>query len=122
MTVKRILVVDDERECCDLFRHYFVKRRCEVDTAYDGLKASELLGVHQYDYIFFDCNMPEISGIELIKVIQEKNPRARKIMVSGYGWMDEKFARSAGVDVFLRKPVDLKALENIVGAVGEGEV
>lgn len=114
----KILVVDDERECCDLFRNYFLKRGYTVDVAYDGVEADALLSIHVYDYIFFDCNMPGLSGIELLAVIKEKNPGAKRIMVSGYGLVDERFARQAGVDIFLRKPVSLEMIRGIVPKTG----
>lgn len=114
MANKCMLIVDDERECCDLFKEYFLKHGFDIDIAYDGLKAKELLERNKYDYIFFDCNMPELTGVELIKVIKEKNPEAKKIMISGYDLIAEDFAKDLGVDVFLRKPFSLKDAERLI--------
>lgn len=110
----KILIVDDERECCDFFRNYFLKRDYCVDVAYDGIEGRSLLNIHAYDYIFLDCDMPGLSGIELLAVIKEKNPGAKKIMMSGYELVDERFAKQAGVDVFLRKPVSLDMIRKIL--------
>lgn len=118
MAGTKILVVDDERECCDFFRNYFLKRGYAVDVAYDGTEGAALLNIHAYDYIFFDCNMPGLSGIELLEVIKEKNPGAKRIMISGYGLVDERFARQAGADIFLRKPVSLEMIRGIVQEAG----
>ncbi|MGD0336032.1 MAG: response regulator [Candidatus Omnitrophota bacterium] len=114
MSAKKILVVDDEKECCQFFKQYLTKRGYSVDTAYDGLEAKGLLDVNKYDCIFFDCNMPELSGVELIKVIKEKNPQAKKIMISGYDLINEDFAKDLGVDIFLRKPFSLDTIKEIV--------
>ena len=114
MSAKKILVVDDEKECCALFKEYLAERGHSVDTAYDGLAAKDLLDKHTYDCIFFDCNMPELTGIELIKVIEEKNPKAKKIMISGYDLINEDFAKDSGVDIFLRKPFSLEAIKEVV--------
>jgi len=114
MPVKRILVVDDEKECCQFFKQYLTKRGYSVDTAYDGLAAKDLLDKHTYDCIFFDCNMPELTGIELIKAIEEKNPEAKKVMISGYDLINEGFAKDAGVDIFLRKPFSLETIKEVV--------
>ena len=113
--IKRILVVDDEKDCCSLISDYLTKRGYDVDMAYDGLQAKDLLYNNTYDCIFFDCNMPELTGIELIAVINKKNPHARKIMISGYEGIDERFAKEIGVDVFLTKPLALKNLERMTG-------
>jgi len=114
MSDKRILVVDDEKECCAFFKDYLTKRGHLVDIAYDGLEAKDLLDKNTYDCIFFDCNMPELSGVELIKVIKEKNLKAMKIMISGYDLINEDFAKDSGVDIFLRKPISLETVKEIV--------
>jgi len=111
---KKVLVVDDERECCELLKKFFLRRDYIVDTAYDGMQAKNLLEVRKYDYIFFDCNMPELSGVELVKVIKEKNPEAKRVMISGYGYIEENFAKQLDVDIFLNKPVTLKDIEGII--------
>ncbi|MBM3245126.1 MAG: response regulator, partial [Candidatus Omnitrophica bacterium] len=76
MKKKTILVVDDEKDCCSILDSYLTRYGHEVDVAYDGEEARQLLGRKNYDYIFFDCNMPHLSGIDLIKVIKEKDPAA----------------------------------------------
>lgn len=114
MDKKRILVVDDEEECCKFFKNYLTRHGYQVDIAYDGLKAKDLLDENKYDYIFFDCNMPELTGVELIKIIKEKNPEAKKIMVSGYDLIRKDFAKDLGVDAFLRKPITFKEIDQIL--------
>ncbi len=111
---KKILVVDDEPDCLESMRAYFIKAGYAVDTACDGLEAVRHLGGVNYDYIFFDCNMPGLSGVELVKVIEEKSPRAKRIMVTGYGAIDENLMEHLGVDRFFTKPVPLKTLGDIL--------
>ena len=111
---KRILVVDDEKECCDFFKEYLAGRDCDLDIAYDGLNAKYLLECNAYDVIFFDCNMPELSGVELIKVIREKNPEAKAIMISGYDGIDEGFAKTIDIEHFIQKPVSLEAVKKAI--------
>ena len=114
MSKQKILIADDEEDCCDFFKNYFLKRNFLVHVAYDGLKAKELLENNRYSHIFFDCNMPGISGVELIKIIKQKNPASRKIMISGYELINEDFAQGLGVDLFLRKPISLSQIEEII--------
>jgi DNA-binding response OmpR family regulator len=114
MGAKKILVVDDEKECCQMLSDFFTRRECYVDVAYDGLKAKALLDEEVYDVIFFDCVMPGLSGVELIKVIREKCPGARKILMSGYALVREDLADYLGVDVFLRKPFSLREVEEVL--------
>ena len=111
---KKILVVDDEQDCCDIFQRFFTRRGHDVDVACDGKKATSFLDDNIYDYVFFDCNMPEMSGIELVKVIEVKNPQARKIMISGYDGIDENFASAVHVDLFLKKPISLDDIQKVM--------
>ncbi len=112
--MKKILVVDDEKDTCASFKSYFTKRGFLVSVAYDGMEAKHLLESNQYDFIFFDCNMPELSGVELIKIIDQKNPKSKKIMISGYELMNEDFAKDLGADIFLTKPISLQQVEEIL--------
>jgi len=107
MKAKKVLVVDDEKRYCELFDDFLSKRGYRVDLAYDGLEAKHLLKDNKYDYIFFDCNMPGFSGIDLYNVIKEKNPQAKKIMISGYDLINEDFTKFLAIDAFLSKPISL---------------
>ena len=111
---KKILVVDDEKDFCSLFRENLKRHDCSCDIAYDGLEAKDLLEKNKYDFIFFDCNMPGLTGVELVRIIKEKNPEARKIMISGYDLIEEGFAKDLGVDLFLNKPILFEQIEKII--------
>ena len=113
----KILIVDDEKDHCFFIKDYLSSRGYSVDVAYDGMKAAELISSNQYGFVLFDCNMPELSGIELISVINEKNPRAKKIMISGYEGIDDLFARKLGVDAFMTKPFPLEKLVSAIEGV-----
>ncbi len=117
MNGKKILIVDDDKACCNLLRDYFIKYNYLVDMAYDGTKAKDLLDKNQYAYIIFDYSMPCFSGAALIKVIKEKNPEAKKILISGYDLVDEEIVNDMGVDAFLRKPF---ILEDLVAVLKKG--
>ena len=104
MAVSKMLIVDDERDHCFFMEDYFKRRGYSVDVAYDGQEAARMIGDNEYGFVLFDCNMPEMSGMELISIIDEKNPKAKKIMISGYEGIDKTFAENIGVDIFMSKP------------------
>jgi len=114
MQTKNILVVDDEKDCCDFFKKFLDKHGYSVDIAYNGLQAKHLIEKNQYQYIFFDCNMPEITGVELVRIIDELNPKAKKFMISGYDLIKEEFAKDLGVDEFLEKPILLETIQKLL--------
>lgn len=111
---KKVLVADDEKECCELFKDYLEKRNCKVDIAYDGLQAKTLLKQNEYDYVFLDFNMPWLTALELMEIVNEHNPRAKKIMITGYSDIDEGMAKHAGFDLFLRKPISFEDINSAI--------
>lgn len=117
MGKKKILIVDDEKGCCEFFKIYFKNSDYLTDIAFDGRQAKYLLEDNKYAYIFFDCNMPELSGVELIKIIKKTNPKARAIMISGYDLINEDFAKELDVDAFLSKPISIEDVEKVMRPV-----
>ena len=114
MNIKRILVVDDEKDICEFFRGYLMRHGYVVDIAFDGLEGKELVETNCYDYIFLDCNMPGLTGVELMKIVKEHNPLAKKIMITGYEPITEEFAKDIGIDVFLGKPISMEDIEKVL--------
>ena len=114
MSTKRILIVDDEKECCDLLKDYFAKYNYIVDIVYDSKKAQIFLKDNTYEYIIFDYYMPGFSGAEVLKVIKDKNPEAKKILISGYDFLQDETINNMGIDAFLRKPFVIEDLAAII--------
>ena len=112
--MKKILIVDDEKDFCAFMKDYLLKRDFAVDVVFDGREAKDLLEHNRYDYVFFDCNMPELSGVELAREIQKNNPVAKKVMITGYEHIDEHFSKEVGIDLLLTKPVSLKQIKEII--------
>ena len=114
MIAGKALVADDEKEFCIFLKSCLNRCNFDVDVAYDGLEAKDLLLKNDYNFIFFDCNMPGLSGVELAGVIRDSNLEAKKIMITGYGVVDEDFINQFGIDVFLSKPIYIKDIERVV--------
>lgn len=110
----RVLVADDEEAVCQLLSEYFETMGEKVDVAYDGKRALECLNSKDYDFVFLDCNMPELTGVEVAKYLKAKKPKPKIIMMTGYGPMDEGFAKAVGVDIYLSKPIVLDRVKEII--------
>lgn len=109
-----VLIADDEEDTRRLLSEYFNSMGMKADTAEDGKRALELLGCKEYDFVFLDCNMPEVTGLEVAKSLRAKPTHSKVIMMTGYGPMDEGFAKASGVDIYIKKPVSLKEIKNII--------
>ena len=105
-----VLVVDDE-DIALTFVTQLLRRLgfSEIDIAYNGIGASKLLEEKKYGLIICDWNMPEMSGLELLKYCRadERFRRLPYLMTSIDGSLERiKVARMAGVSAFLLKPFD----------------
>jgi two-component system, chemotaxis family, chemotaxis protein CheY len=78
----RILVVDDNQPLRLLVRTLMEKIGVQsIDEAVDGAAAVELLLLNHYDLVLADWNMPNISGLQLVQIIQEMPAKERPPVV-----------------------------------------
>ena len=115
----KILVVDDELDVEDLFRQRFRKEVRESNFHFNFAHSAEealtfLSTLNPFDIVLIlsDINMPGMSGLQLLKIVKEKYPLLKVIMVTAYGDTNNfETAQSAGADDFVTKPVDFPALK-----------
>ena len=116
----RILVVDDELTVCKSIRKVLVREDCEVDMALSGEEALRKETDEPYDVMIVDLMMPGLSGMDLLKLLKARNPKARIIMVTGYPTMKNTLqAMQLGAMDFLPKPFLPTTLRNLVAAALE---
>jgi CheY-like chemotaxis protein len=116
----RLIVVDDERDIQLLFQQKFRKEikagQVQIHYAFDGKSALEFLNSlqnHNGYLILSDINMPEMTGIELLKEIKIQYPSLKVIMITAYG--DENnynLAKEFGADDYFTKPLSFDMLKD----------
>ena len=121
----RILVVDDEVTVCKSIRQVLLREDCDVDMALSGEEALGKDAELPYDVLIVDLMMPGLSGMDLLKMLKARNPKARIIMVTGYPTMRNTLqAMQLGAMDFLPKPFLPTTLRNLVASAleagGEG--
>jgi DNA-binding NtrC family response regulator len=113
----RILVVDDELTVCKSIRQVLLREDCDVDIAPSGEEALRKDAEAPYDVMIVDLMMPGLSGLDLLKMLKARNPKARIIMVTGYPTMRNTLqAMQLGAMDFLPKPFLPTTLRNLVAA------
>ena len=70
-TLARILIVDDEVDTCANLCDILTDLGYQVDTAYDGFAALELVKKNAYDVALLDLRMPGMDGLELYRKIRQ---------------------------------------------------
>ena len=108
-----LLVVDDEVEIQQMLSRHFRFLGYDVETASNGREALELLAKKRTEVIISDIKMPQLDGIELLKIVKEQHPMSHVIIITGYVTLDNLLAVfRRGADTCIFKPLnDLTELE-----------
>ncbi len=113
----RILVAEDSKAILRDIVHLIQEAgyEMEIETAYDGEMALEILRKFAPDIIVTDIKMPVINGLALIQRAKEAYPGVKCVIVSGYG--DFIFTHEAlmlQVDEYVMKPIDGEEFSKIL--------
>lgn len=110
-----ILIVDDEKDICDLVSDILQDEGYEVGVAYNGEEAKALKAERTPDLILLDIWMPDIDGISLLQMWREEENFCPVIMMSGHGTLEHAIeATKLGASDFLEKPLTLAKLLMVV--------
>ncbi|MBO0413427.1 response regulator transcription factor [Enterococcus hulanensis] len=107
--MKKILIIDDERDLLETFADYFQLMGYFVYTADNGLAGLKQLK-HQPDIIILDVNMPEMDGFELCAAIREQITCPIVFLSAKEDEESRLEGLRIGGDDYLVKPVSLKEL------------
>ncbi len=112
---RSVLVVDDAAFMRMMIRDILNKEGYTIHEAVNGRDAVEKYDELHPDLVTMDITMPEMNGIEALRIIREHDPEARVLMVSAMG--QQKMiveALEAGAMDFLVKPFQpTKVLETV---------
>ncbi|HEX2964155.1 MAG TPA: response regulator [Syntrophorhabdaceae bacterium] len=116
----RILVVDDNRELREILEEYLRGEGDNVEGASNGKQALEKHSKNPYHLIITDLNMPEITGMEMIKTIQKENDATEFVIITGYASIDSAVeAIKLGAFDYIVKPFRMEELKVVVKNVRE---
>jgi len=82
----RVVIVDDEPDFIELF-HILLEDASDISIvgeASNGTSGIELVKTLSPDAIITDMNMPDMTGLDVIRVVAERYPCTKSILVSGY--------------------------------------
>ncbi len=113
---KKVLVVDDNKLNIKVATRLLKDYKLEVDSCLSGFECLEKLKTNRYDLIFMDDMMPKLSGRETLKKIKEDTTFKTPVVAltaNAIAGMEEEYLEE-GFDGYLPKPIERKALDNIV--------
>ncbi|RZS37756.1 DNA-binding response OmpR family regulator [Herbihabitans rhizosphaerae] len=115
----RILVIEDEPLLADAVATWLRGDAHAVDVVYDGGAALERIGVHDYDVVVLDRDLPVVHGDEVCRILVAGDSPARVLMLTASTRIDERVDGLAlGADDYLPKPFAFPELAARVTALG----
>ena len=103
----KILIADDDPEFQKLMQFILEKHGFEVMVTGDGSEAKVAIDNNPIDLIISDYMMPNMDGLQLLKVLREEGRDIPFILITGYGSIDSTMeAIKLGTVEYLTKPFD----------------
>ncbi len=112
---KHILIVDDEPSIRDICKDILEDEGYRITVAVDGQDAVDKMDYFDFDLFLVDMSMPRISGLELMRVIKNKQPFAVIIILTGFASVHGAVkAIHEGAFHYIAKPTDPDELIYVV--------
>jgi DNA-binding NtrC family response regulator len=109
------LVADDDPDIRQLLSDRLTSDGYAVQTAADGREALLALRSQKFEALIADINMPEVSGLEVLRKVREEQPSLPVIVITAAEARDRAVAAvQAGAQAYLLKPFDAGQLKQMI--------
>jgi len=114
--MKRILIIDDDMDMCNLLGRFLQKKGFETDASHSGNKGIAKFKESKFDVVLCDFRLGDKEGREVLKELKQIDPYAIVIIITGYS--DIKTAvdviKSGAFD-YITKPLIPEEVLNVIG-------
>lgn len=111
----KVLVVDDERDFAATLSERLKMREMGAAVVTSGEEALRVVEEDEPEVILLDLKMPEINGVEMLRMIHQGHPHVPVIILSGAATeKDIQACLGYGAFACLQKPVDFKELVDVI--------
>lgn len=117
MQREKILVVDDEKNICDLLRMYLEKEGYSVVLAYNGVDAVNAFSSENPDLVLLDVMLPQLDGWQVCREIRKTSEKPIIMLTAKDEIFDKVLGLELGADDYVTKPFDAKELVARIKAV-----
>jgi len=112
-----LLVVDDEPDLRTLYELTLLREGYDIETAGSVEQALAHLKDRSYSLLITDMRLPDGSGLDLLRRLEDAGRREKAIVITAYGSAENAVeALKAGAYDYLTKPVDLKQFRAVVAS------
>ena len=111
----KLLIAEDEKNFGLILQKELSRRNYDVSVASDGKSAVEFAQRVDYDVIVMDMTMPNMDGIQALKVLKQVEPSPEIIMLTGNATVETAIeAMKAGAYDYLTKPCKIEELDVLI--------
>ncbi|HEY1086787.1 MAG TPA: response regulator [Archangium sp.] len=105
---RRILIVDDEENVCHALRRSLRREGYELFFGHEPAEGLEILKTQKCDMVISDHLMPNMTGLEFLKIVRDRHPDMMRLMLTGHADMQTAIdaINQGNIYRFLTKPWD----------------
>ncbi|MGA3173455.1 MAG: response regulator, partial [Syntrophorhabdales bacterium] len=119
----KVLIIDDEQAILGSLSSILRDEGFDVSAARDGKEGLALFEKEKPRIVLLDIWMPEMDGLEVLRLVRERDPEAVVIVISGHGTISTAVeAVKMGATDFLEKPLSIEKVLEVIqrGLAGKG--
>jgi DNA-binding NtrC family response regulator len=110
-----ILVIDDEDSMCNFMEIMLAKEGYRVRTTTRGSEGVDLLRGENYDLVIADLNMPEMTGIDVLKQVKGFKREQEFVVMTAYASVDTAIeAMKQGASDYITKPFKVDEIKLVI--------
>lgn len=110
-----ILIIDDDPGACETLSDILKDEGYKVLTLERGLQGVEQIKTRFFNVVLLDINLPDVSGLEVLKAIKKIEPEVCVIMITGYARLENVIeALNEGADAYINKPLNIDEVKLII--------
>lgn len=117
MQREKILVVDDDKNICDLLRMYLEKEGYTVVMAHNGVDAVNTFSNENPDLVLLDIMLPQLDGWQVCREIRKASEAPIIMLTAKDEVFDKVLGLELGADDYVTKPFDTKEIIARIKAV-----
>lgn len=107
----KLLIIEDNMQLLDAIEQALSSEKFRCETASNYATAHEKINLYQYDILIVDINLPDGSGLDIIREIKKIHTETGIIVVSARNSLDNKIqGLELGADDYMTKPFDMAEL------------
>jgi DNA-binding NtrC family response regulator len=116
----KVLIAEDEKNFSLILQKELARRGYDVSLANDGRSAVEFCEKVDYDVVVMDIMMPNLDGIEALKILKQADPSPEVIMLTGNATVQTAIeAMKSGAYDYLTKPCKIEELDLLIRKASE---